>query len=159
MDIEQRYCEIRAEGRKLNGVAVRYGDVAALPFGKERIEAGAFSPLGDAILNSQHDRAAPLARTGGGGLVLKDSDEALSIEAELPNTRATDDVLELVRTKVIRGLSIEFRAVKERAEAGLRIIERAVLVGVAVVDTPAYPASVVEARMKEAPPPRRMVWL
>ena len=71
-------------------------------------------------------------------------------------------MLALVRSGVLRGLSIEFRAVAERIEAGVRVIERAVLRGVAVVDTPAYPASEVEARMAMLPrpaPARRRLWL
>ena len=115
--------EVRAEGRALSGTAVRYGDVASFAWGRERIEPGAFAPLGDAILNAQHDRATPLARTDGGGLTLLDSEAALEIRAELPPTRSADDVLELVRAKVMRGLSIEFVALTERSEANVRIIE------------------------------------
>ena len=142
---------------------MRYGDVADIAgVFKERVEPGAFAPLGDAILNASHDRTTPLARTGGGGLTLTDTAGELRIEAELPSTRAADDVLELVRAKVLRGLSIEFRALKERVEGGVRIIERARLAAVAVVDTPAYPASYVEARRKivlPGAPRRRRVWL
>ena len=162
-NIEMRFCEVRAEGRSLSGTAVRYGDVASFAWGRERIEPGAFAPLGDAILNAQHDRATPLARTDGGGLTLLDSEAALEIRAELPPTRSADDVLELVRAKVMRGLSIEFVALTERSETDLRIIERARLVGIGVVDTPAYPASAIEARRAAAarrrPGRRRRVWL
>ena len=161
-NIEMRFCEVRAEGRSLSGTAVRYGDVASFAWGRERIEPGAFAPLGDAILNAQHDRTTPLARTEGGGLILVDSEAALEIRAELPPTRSADDVLALVRAKVMRGLSIEFQALQERSEANVRIIERARLVGVSVVDTPAYPASAIEARCAVALVPRRArrkVWL
>lgn len=161
--MERRLFELRAEpdGRRLSGTAVRYGDTAEMPWGEERIEAGAFAPIGDVILNASHDRASPLARTGGGGLELADSPEALQVRADLPATRAADDVLALVRAGVMRGLSIEFRAVAERMEGGVRIIERAALSGVAVVDTPAYPASEVEARRKATRPraAKRRVWL
>ncbi len=44
---------------------VRNDDVSAFPWGRERIEPGAFSPLGDVILNRQHKRDIPLARTAG----------------------------------------------------------------------------------------------
>ena len=62
MTVERRYVELRAdaEGRVLRGTAVTYGDVASLPFGRERIEAGAFAPIGDVILNASHDRTARL---------------------------------------------------------------------------------------------------
>ena len=89
MNIERRYVELRQGpgGRTLEGVAVQYGDLAQLPWGvEERIEPGAFQPLGDVILNAHHDRAAPLARTGGGGLTLIDTPERLAFSAELPQT-------------------------------------------------------------------------
>ena len=159
--IERRYVALRAdsEGRRLSGVGVRYGDVARLPWGRERIEAGAFAPLGDVILNASHARAAPLARVGA-GLTLDDTAERLAFSAELPATRAADDVLELVRAGVMRGASVEMRVTAERFESGVRVIERATLAAIGVVDTPAYSASEVEARRAAMPAPaRRRVWL
>lgn len=149
MDVEKRYFELRQEGedsRRLTGVAVRYGDIAQLPWGKERIDAGAFAPIDDVILNAQHDRSTPLARTDGGGLELQDGTEALTIVAKLPDTRPADDVLELIRKKILRGLSIEFLPKAERMAGGVRVITRAKLSGVAVVDRPAYAQSEIEAR-------------
>ena len=145
--LERRFVELRSEGeRRLSGIAVRYGDTATLPWGKERFSPGAFAPLGDVLLNAQHQRTVPLARTGGAGLALMDDAEALRIMADLPATRAADDVLVLVRTRVLRSLSIEFRAVTERMESGVRIIDKALLGAIGVVDHGAYPASEVEAR-------------
>ena len=146
--IERRYCEIRQDGeRGLAGTAVRYGDVATLPWGSERIEVGAFAPIGDVILNNAHDRGRPLARTGA-GLVLIDGRDALRMAATLPQTREAEDTLALVKAGVLRGLSIEFRAVAERFDGGIRVIERAALAGIGVVDTPAYSESEVEARRR-----------
>ena len=146
---EKRFCEIRAEGRTLEGDAIVYGDEADFPWGRETIEPGAFAPLGDVILNRQHDRKTPLARTGGGGLSLEDSREALRIRAELPATSSADETLSLVRGKILRGLSVEFFPVSERQKGDLRIIEKAHLVAVAVVDSGQYPASEVQARALE----------
>ncbi len=148
MKVEHRFCELRQAGRKLTGKALVYGDEAVMPWGRERFEVGAFRPIGDVILNSMHDRKEPLARTGGGGLLLHDDATALRIEADMPATRAAEDVLELVRGKVLRGLSIEFNPVVERMEGDLRIVSRAKLNAVAVVDTGAYPESSVEARRR-----------
>ena len=151
MKTEIRYSELRQDGRVLTGTAIRYGDIATLPWGQEKFLSGAFGPVvhADVILNSQHDRSTPLARTGGGGLMLTDSPNSLVIRAELPETQAGLDVLELVRKKVLRGLSIEFHATAEQQENDLRIVEQATLTGVSVVDNPAYPSSTVEARAKK----------
>lgn len=166
MKNEIRFCELRAaEGERiLTGTAIRYGDVAVLPWGKERFEAGAFDvSKSDVILNTMHIRTAPLARTGGGGLELRDSPEALTIRAELPDTRDADETLTLVRTKVLRGLSVEFRAEDEAMVNGIRVIRRATLGGVGVVDRPAYADSTVAAmRSKlagERSAGRRRFWL
>lgn len=150
--IERRYCELRvadASGREITGTAVRYGDVARLPWGRERVQPGAFGEgvaRADVLLNLQHDRGQPLARTGGGGLTLTDSPEALTVRASLPATRLGDDTLALVRGNVLRGLSVEMRVTGERPEGGVRVVERAKLVGIGIVDRPAFPASEIEAR-------------
>ena len=147
-ELERRFFELRAEGRILQGDAVIYGDRAVFPWGEETIEPGAFAPLGDVILNHQHKRDTPLARTGG-GLELIDSPEALRISAELPATASADETLALVKGKILRGLSIEFHARQERQVGDLRIIQRAELVGVAVVDSGQYPRSLVDARSRQ----------
>ncbi len=143
--MERRFTEFRQDGRRLIGTVVRYGDVARMPWGTERFEPGAFQPLGDVILNAHHERSRPLARVGG-GLTLEDSPQALTMMAELPNTREADDVLELVKTKVLRGFSVEFHAIDERMEGTERVVSKARLGNFAVVDRPAYPGSAVEAR-------------
>ena len=157
MKVETRACEIRfTPGRMVEGTALRYGDVAEIGGGlRERFEPGAFAPVGDVVLNSSHDRTTPLARTGGGGLEIMDGADALRIKATLPDTTAADDTLELVKARVLRGLSIEFKAIKERFEDGVRVVERALLSGVAVVDTPAYADSTVEARARKG----RKTWI
>ena len=164
--LETRYAEFRAEadGRRLLGTLVRYGDVAKLPGGlTERFMPGAFGDVAtlDVILNGHHERSRPLARTGGAGLVLEDSADALTMTATLPATRDADDTLELVRTGVLRGLSVEFRATSEHMEAGpVRVIERARLGAVGVVDKPAYPESSVEARARRKGKARkRRTWV
>ena len=145
MDVERRYLELRAEGRTLTGTAIRYGSVAKIMGFEERFEPGAFGDVSgvDAILNRQHDRRLPLARTLGGGLEMRDSAERLEISAELPQTRDADDVLALIEGRVLRGLSVEFVAKREKWDGSLRTIERAKLFGVAVVDKPAYGDSAI----------------
>ena len=145
-DIEFRFAPVVLEGNSLKGVVMRYGEVSEGAPRPERFLPGAFI-YDDVILNVQHDRARPIARTGGGGLILADTDEALTLAAELPETREAADALALVRSKVLRGLSVEFRAVREKIDpGGVRVIESAILSGVGLVDKPAYKASHVEAR-------------
>ena len=147
MAIERRYCELRAEGeRVISGVLVRYGDVASIGgLFRERIEAGAFAPLPtDCMLNFQHDRSKPLARLGA-GLVLADSASELRLRAELPRTALADDVLALCAAGVCRGLSLEFNTRAERQDGDLRVIVRGVVAGAAVVDSPAYGQSTIDA--------------
>ena len=153
MKPEIRFAELRLEdGRTLRGTVIRYGDIGSLPWGgKERFEPGSLR-FDDVILNSQHDRNTPLARTNGGGLMLRADDSGVMLEAELPETGPASDVLELVRRGVLRGLSVEFHAISERQEGDVRVIEQAELVGIGVVDTAAYPASEVEARRKQHTP-------
>ena len=158
--------EVRLEGRRLSGVALRYGDTAKLPWGvDERFRPGAFRDrMADVILNAMHQRSQPLARTGGGLRVI-DGPEELRVEADLPETSLASDVLALIRSKVYRGLSVEFAAQKESQEGKTRVIEEARLLGIAVVDKPAYPASVIESMRQryasvKAPNSRlRRVWL
>ena len=161
-ETEFRFCELRADPdkRELSGRAIVYGDTANLGAFRERFAPGAFGDVAntDAILNRQHRRDVPLARTAGGGLELRDGPEALEIRATLPETREADDTLALVRSKVLRGLSIEFKALQERMESGVRVVTRAILKGVAVVDTGAYPLSVVAARHAQNVKRERRGW-
>ena len=153
--VERRYVELRFDGeRTISGVAMRYGDTAKLPWGtSERFEPGAFGDVQglDIILNKQHDRTLPLARTGGGGLKLTDSATDLQIKADLPETRDGDDTLALVRSKVLRGFSIEFIPIEwsEDRTNDVMTITRADLRNVAVVDRPAYPKATVNPRAED----------
>lgn len=143
------YAEIRAEAaRRIVGDVVQYGDVADLGGYREVFEAGAFGDVSraDVILTWQHRRDRPLARTGGGGLVLTDSPRALEMVVDMPETKDGDDALEMVRRRVFRGASVEFAALADHVSGDLRTITSAHLGGIGLVDRPAYPASTVEAR-------------
>ena len=125
-----------------------YGDVARIPHGRETFSPGAFGDVGglDVRMNIQHDRRRLIARTGGGGLVLTDSPERLSIRADLPETRDADDALLMVQSRILRGLSIEFDSLSERTDGDLRIVDRADLSGIGLVDIPAYPLAIPQVR-------------
>ena len=154
---EFRFCEIRREGRALSGQGIVYGDLARIGTRSERFLPGSLgADVGalDVLLNVQHDRGRVLARTCGGGLVLTDTAAALEVRAELPETREASDTLALVEAGVRRGFSIEFVAQRERMEGPTRVIQAARLVGIGVVDKPAYKASSVAARAEVETPAR-----
>ena len=158
--IEYRFSTMDASagGRNIAGTAIRYGDRASID-GKfvEEFKPGAFNPIGDVVLNWMHDRAKPLARTGEhGGLQLADSATELRVAATLPETTLADDAVELIRRGVFRGLSIEFRSIRESTVGGVRVIEKALLSGIGIVDRPAYSNAEVQARMAMEPPKRRV---
>ena len=114
--------EFRVSGRTLTGRVMVYGDVS--PSHRERFLPGAFGPAPSAPLNIGHDPS--LVVLDAGDYVLADTPRALEIRAELP---ADSAALSLVRRGALNGYSVEFHSRAERREAGVRVIERAVLVG------------------------------
>ena len=144
----ERHCaglELRADGRRLVGPAIRYGEVSESH--RERFEAGAFN-LGDGAtryLNVGHDSDIVIAHTGA-GLEFRDSRRALEVRATLPDIPAANRALDAVKAGELRGFSIEFHAEAERRESGIRVVERADLVGVGLVREPSYAGSVAEVR-------------
>ena len=138
MEPERRYAAFRVSGRTLTGRALVYGDIA--PEYRERFTPGA---LGDVpatmAINLQHDRSLVVVESA----ALTDGPRALEVRAELPEGSAA---LRLVQRGALSGFSIEFQAKDERREAGIRVIERATLTGLALVDRGAYPASTAEVR-------------
>ena len=151
--MEYRFLGMRQAGRVLSGVALRYGDVARIGGQREKFLPGSFPGVerADILLNRQHLRERPLARSNGGGLTISDTAQALSIRAELPQTADSSETLELVKRGVLRGLSIEFEALRASQENGTRVVSLAKLFAVAVVDSGAYSESTVEARQRRRP--------
>ena len=145
----ERLVEVRAvpDSREIAGTVVRYGDVAKLPWGQERFVRGSVVWTEDTMLTLQHDRAKALARVGA-GLVLEDGD-ALTMRATMPRTSLGDDTLELVRSGVLRGLSLEFVPERTRNEGRVAVVERARMTGLSVVDVPAYSQSTIDRERQE----------
>ena len=118
--LQTRYVDMRYEGdRVISGTLMRYGDTAEFFWGdREKFEPGCFGEIGqiDFTLDKQHERARLIGRTGGGGVTLTDSMRSLELRADLPNTTDANDTLELVRTKVLRGLSVSFMPIEYRTE-------------------------------------------
>ena len=147
--IERRFAPVEVDGRNLRGVGIRYGEIARMPFGRETFEPGAFGDVRglDVRLNVQHVRDRLIARTPQ-TLALTDGPDALRVLATLPETREADDALTLVRAGVLRGLSLEFRAGHAPIIDGVRTRARAGLLGLGLVDQPAYAGSI---RLKRGP--------
>ena len=144
MDRITRHVELRAEGRRLSGTVLTYGDVS--PSHRERFEPGSVNVPGPVVLNLRHRPREAVAWHPGGGLSLDVGDQGIIMTAELPPIPAADEALAEVRAGRLSGLSVEFFAEAERRESGLRVIERARLVGVGLVTSPSYEGSRVEAR-------------
>ena len=72
------------------------------------------------------------------------------IDQPFPETQAGREAALEIRQGLFKGLSVEFRSIKENIIGGVRRIREAVLVGAGLVDSPAYAAAVVtaEARAK-----------
>ena len=139
-----RHFELRQEGPGvITGTILRYGDVANIGgFYRERFESGSVS-WDDVILNLHHDRKQPVARTGA-GLTIQDSGGELRMRAEIPDTIYGRQARELIDNNIVRGLSAEFIPSDESFDNNVRVIKRAELFGVGIVDRPAYPASTID---------------
>ena len=148
MEFERRFgsLELRATGRRLSGVVMRYGEVS--PTHRERFEPGSLRTADAVHLDLNHDPERAIAWLPGGGLTLDNGKDAMTLRAELPPIPAADRALDEIRTGKVTGLSVEFRAMRERRDSDLRVIEEAVLSGVGIVRTPSYQQSKVEARRR-----------
>ena len=133
--------ELRIAGRTVSGIAAPYGDRADRGAFIETFEPGAFpeADRADVVANIMHREDRVIGRTDGGGLVLRDTPEGLLAAVTLDTTRDGDDALKQVRSGVLRGWSVEMRVVRARMDGALRRVQRAALVGLGLVDRPAYP--------------------
>ena len=150
--VEVREDEDRLSPGRIVGTLLRYGEVASDR--KELFEAGALSwPDGGIVLNRQHSRKSPVMR-----ILPAVVGDRVVIDAALPDTTAGRDIAAEMRADppLFTGLSIEFRASRQRFENGVRKIAKAVLSAAAIVDSPSYSGSAVEVRHDQK---RRVVWL
>ena len=153
--------EVRTEsdGPDLSGVVITYGEeTSRTSFGREMIMPGAFGNVeqSDVVLNRQHDRTQPLARTGKGGLRLIDSATELRAEVSLPDTQSAKEAKTLVRQEILTGFSVEMIVESERFVNDVRVITGAKLTGLGLVDKPAYSLSRAEVREDEIDYP---IWI
>ena len=136
--VELRDDEQRGPGR-LVGTLIRYNERA-----KDRPELfepdSLRWPKDGIVLNRQHERRSPILR-----FVPRVDGTEVRIDETLPDTQAGRDAAAEIRAGLFRGLSIEFKAVRERLAGGVRRIAEAVLGGAGLVDNPSY-ATTVEVR-------------
>ena len=139
-------CEVRMEGTQpiITGVVMPW---------ETRTEIGAFSEafLHDSLrwkdpikLNLLHQQRLPIASTGDGTLLLSKTDSGLLLHAEPADSEIREGVLSLLKTGVLTGLSVEFRAIKDHFVGRERTVELARLTGIGLVDKPAYEDAAVQ---------------
>ena len=140
----RQLCEVRAEGRQVSGVLLRYGETS--PSHRERFAPGALAWEGPLALNLDHDPERAIAWLPDGGLELRANAAGVELVAVLPPIPAADRALAEIRAGERTGLSVEFHAERETRADGVRVIEAARLVGAGLVRSPSYPGSRIEAR-------------
>ena len=152
-ETEFRYAPLvtpQAGSPHFEGRVMVYGAVGRGPHGPEVFLPGSFGNVEQAslVLNVQHDRGRPLAKSPH-TMRFIDTQSMLSMVASPPDTAEARDAKLLVQAKILTGLSIEFNCKQQEMRDGLRVISKAELVGVGLVDEPAYVTSTVEARRQE----------
>lgn len=148
--IELREDESRQSPGILTGRLLTYGERIVHAKGPETFEPRALEWGSDGVtLYDTHDGSlGDVPRRPVAIVHPVQSDTEARIEEPLPDTPAGRRVADAIRGGALKGLSIEFRAQAERHADGVRRIVRALLTGLAVVASPAYPSASVEVRGK-----------
>ena len=143
--VEFREDETRQGPGRITGTIIRFNEQIVHNKGPEQFEPRslAFSDDG-VVLYDSHDQAPrkPVMLFN----PIQDETEA-RIDAALPDTPAGRRVAQRFRSGEYKGLSVEFRSVKQRYIDGVRSIGKAFINGVAAVESPAY-TTPVEVRAK-----------
>ncbi len=146
--VELREDQSRLSPGRLTGVILNYNEMASDR--RELFETDSLTwPAEGIVINRQHERRAPIMR-----VIPVVKDGAVLVDAPLPDTQAGRDAATELRAGLFRGLSVEFRSIRESYQAGVRRISQAALFAAALVDSPSYTGSTAEVRTK-----RVRVWL
>lgn len=156
--IERRaFCEVRAQARRLEGLAARFGVEARIADFTEVIAPGAFARAladgRDVLALVDHDATRVLARTKSGTLKLSETADGLSFTIDLPATSLANDVLALAERGDLGGMSFGFRVPTggDSWQGSKRTLNAIDLVEVSVVQAfPAYDGTVIAARSRGA---------
>lgn len=147
--------EIRAAGRRLEGLAAPFGVETRIGNITEVIAAGAFAASlgdgGDKLALVDHDPGRLLARTRSGTLRLSEDARGLSFSLDVPATQLGNDVLVLAERGDLGGVSIGFRVRPDGERwAGERRELRAVdLAEISIISSwPAYPNTEIAVRAR-----------
>ena len=148
--VELRADDTRQGPGRLVGRIVRYGERARDR--AELFEPGSLTwPDDGVVLNRQHERRAPIMRV----LPIERNGELL-IDQPLIDTQSARDAAVEIRSGLMRGLSVSFKATRQSFAGGVRRIQSAALTAVGLVDSPSYDAPVEVRARREG---RRRVWL
>ncbi len=160
MEIETRSLmqapELRAEGNQVAGFAVRYNSetVIAGAF-REKFAPGAFTEAikGDVRALFNHEDGKVLGRTKSGTLKLREDQEGLSYELDLPDTTVGRDLKVSMQRGDIDGSSFGFTVKREQwddtGDLPLRTVLEAGLREVSPVPYPAYEDSMIALRSRD----------
>lgn len=142
-------------GLRLEGYAAKTGVRSELLDGfYEELARGIFTESlkrkSDVLLLFNHQSQHPLARTNG-TLTLYEDSTGLRFEATLPNTALAHDIHELVRSRILPGMSFSFTPKEvvwrdSREDFPTRVVTELTLWEISVVATPAYRQTTVDAR-------------
>ena len=147
--VELREDDTLASPGRLTGTLLTYGERASdRPelFERGSIDLDAIRANGGIVINRQHTRGAPIMR-----VIPELRGDALVIDAQLPESSAGRDAAVEIRSGLMRGLSVEFKALRARMVNGVRRISEAAVVAGGLVDDPSYAGSTVEVRDKGRP--------
>ena len=143
--VELREDATLASPGRVTGTLLRYGDAGQ--HGREVFLPGSLSwPDDGVVLNEQHNRQAPIIR-----FVPTVEGDEVRVDVELPDTQRGRDAATSVRNGTLRGLSVEFEAIRASVVSGVRRIASATLVAGGLVDDPSYSGSTVEVRDRGRP--------
>jgi hypothetical protein len=150
--IERRaFCEVRTQGRRLEGYAAVFNSDARLGSFVETIAPGAFRSAlaGDVLALMDHDPAKVLGRTRSGTLRLSEDTRGLAFSLDVPDTQAGRDVLALAERSDLGGCSFGFTVPKggETWSGERRTLTQVGLREISVVSAwPAYPDTEIALR-------------
>ena len=154
--VELREDATLASPGRLTGVLLTYGERASdRPelFERGAIDLDAIKASGGIVINRQHARGNPIMRVSP-----ELRGDELVIDQPLPDTQAGRDAAVEIRSGLMRGLSVEFHALKARMVSGVRRIASATLVAGGLVDDPSNSGSTVEVRDKGRSEPYLRPW-